>query len=432
MAPARSHDFALLWIGQGLSLLGTYASWIAWIWLLTELTGSTALIGLVLAAYSLPAILLMLPAGVWVDRYDPRRIALWSEASSAVLGLVFAVLVTLDRISLATFVAFAILFGVGQAFINPALSALFPAIVRPHEFHAANSLRQASIQCASLIGPPLGGFLIAKWSIGIALAFDAATFALSAFVILCMQYRHANPGSASARAAVQSGASTARRFTIELLSGVRFLVSQSGMLTIILLFSITNALNNVEAVSVPVLARSDLGLSAAEFGFLGAFLGVGGLLGALAIGALGARVRHSAIIICGSMAVFGATIAAMGSARGAWGLYVMYVLIGLSSVVPEIVSATLWQQLVPRQMRGRVFSLLGTIAMAVNPVGFLFAGAIGEMFGVRQGLQIGGATIFCLSLLTLIVPSVRRIDQQVFDTTCDDLAVMLEKPSVSQ
>lgn len=414
IAPLHSRDFTLLWLSQAISLTGTNAAWIAWLWLLTDLTGSSALIGTVLMAYSVPTILLLVVAGAWVDQGDPRRIALWAQTLNAVLGFGLAVLVTLGQLTATGFIVFAILFGAIEAFINPALAALFPALIRPREFNAANSLRQMAFQSAALLGPSLGALLISRWSITVALAFNAVTFVIAA-VIITFMHRPTPPVREASRGSNSANDSTRRRRQAnEVLGGFRFLRSEPGMLSIVVLFSLTNALNNVEAVLVPELVRSELGLPVSRYGFMVTFFGVGCVAGAIGASIFGEQIRRRALSICGMMSVFGASIATMGLARNASELYGAYLLLGLSFVVAEIVSVSLWQQLVPSEMRGRVFGLLGTIAMVANPVGYLFAGVIGEVAGVRLGLQVGGGAIIILSLLALLVPAVWQLDHRAY------------------
>lgn len=416
LSPARSRDFALLWLGQGVSQFGTNAGWIAWIWLLTDLTRSTTLISIVLTAGTVPTILLTIIGGALVDRGDPRRFALWSEILNAVLGFALAVLVALHLITIPAFLVYVVAVGAVQSFADPALSALFPATVEPDEFNAANSLRQTTLQLAMILGPPLGGFLIARWSLSAALAFDAITFMLAALTILlinrrimCRTHRCVAMKEQGDRA--KSRASRRKPGADDFLGGIRFLLSEPPMLAVIIFFSLTNAINNVEAVLVPILARSYLRMSAAQYGLLVTFLGAGSLLGAVAMGVLGSRVRRHAVTICGSMTIFGMTIVAMGLAQNAVDLYVAYALFGLSFVIPELISVTLWQHIVPSDLRGRVFGMLSTIALATNPIGFLVAGVIGEILGVRAGLVLGGAAIVGLSVIAILIPTVRRLDQ---------------------
>jgi MFS family permease len=182
------------------------------------------------------------------------------------------------------------------------------------------------------------------------------------------------------------------------------------MLSMILIFSLTNGINDVEAVLTPVLARGTLHLTALAFGLLASCFGIGALGGALLMGLFGQRQRHRAGAICGSLALFGLAIGAMGLAQSAAVLYAAYLVAGASFIVTEIASSTIWQQIIPNQMLGRVFGVMGTLAMCMNPLGLVLAGVLGQVFGVRQGLLMGGGSIIALSVLAFLLPAVRALD----------------------
>lgn len=418
VAPLGSRDFTLLWLGQAISQLGDRCNEIALIWLLIGLTGSSVVLGSVLTAMYIPTLLLLLFGGVLADRVSQRGTALVSDGLRALVIAAFAAVVSLGLVSLPMIFALVVFYGLVGAFFNPALSALVPSLVRPEQYDAANVLRQITLQTATLLGPALGGYLIARWSVGSALAFDAATFAVSFLALSLMRRRsrRAGPqiseGEAAATAPAAGKGKRGLRWR-ELLGGVRFLGREPGVLVLVLFFSLTNGLNNVEAVLVPRLARYELGLSAEAFGLLASAMGVGTLLGALVIGLVAQRIHRRAQLICLSMTVFGAAIVAMGLADRALVLDGAYFALGVSFIIPEVVFGTLLQRIIPLDSRGRVFSVLGLISMSMNPLGFLLAGYLGDNLGPRIGLLLGGGVIAALSLLALAVPAVRRLNSRL-------------------
>jgi MFS family permease len=151
-------------------------------------------------------------------------------------------------------------------------------------------------------------------------------------------------------------------------------------------------------------------LTAFAFGLLASCFGIGAVSGALLMGLFGQRLRHRAAAICGSLALFGLAIGAMGLAQSAAALYAAYLVAGTSFIVTEIASSSLWQQIIPNEMLGRVFGVMGTLAMGMNPLGLILAGLLGQVFGVREGLWIGGGAIVALSVLAFLLPMVRALD----------------------
>ncbi len=421
LAPLRSREFTLIWLGQSISQIGNEASSIALVWLLVGLTGSSLVLGAVLSVSYFPTLLLLLFGGAIADRYSGRLVALVCDGLRTLVAAAFAALVILGSISLPEVFAFSAIYGLVSAFFNPALGALYPSLTDPERYDAATSLRQMTTQVAALAGPALAGYLIAQWNVGAALAFDAASFAISFIALLFARQRRATtataepaaqtaaPDAPSAEAAPQ--VKRASRWG-EMFAGLRFLRGEPSVFILILIFSLTNGLNDVVAVLTPRLARITLHLPATQFGLFSSAMGAGALLGALAVGLFSARLRWRAQVICGALFVFGAAIVAMGLARDALTLAACFAVFGIAFVVPEVIFGALLQRLIPAETRGRVYSLVGLIAMAMNPAGMFLAGALGDAFGPREGLWIGGGAIAALALVALFIPGVRALNRR--------------------
>ncbi|MGH2501136.1 MAG: MFS transporter, partial [Ktedonobacterales bacterium] len=293
LSPLRTGRFTLVWLGQSISQVGDQVFMIALVWLLVGLTGSSLLMGAVLSASYIPTLLLLLFGGAIADHYSRRGIALLSDGLRALVTATFAALVTLHLISVPEVFIFSAFYGLVGAFFNPALAALYPSLVAPEQYDAATSLRQITTQAAGLAGPALGGLLIAQWSIGAALTFDAASFVVSFIALALLRQRRAQ---ASAEAPPTEQAERGSRWG-EMFAGLRFLLREPAIFALILFFSLTNGLNDVEAVLVPRLVRVNLHLSATAFGLMAACMGVGGLLGAFGAGLAPQRLRWRAQFI---------------------------------------------------------------------------------------------------------------------------------------
>ena len=410
LAPLRRRDFTLIWLGQSVSRVGSACSGIALAWLLVGLTGSNTLMGAILAAAYVPTLILLLFGGAIADRYSGRSIALVSDGLSALATAALAILVTLNNITLPELFAFSIFSGLVGAFFNPALSALYPSLTPPQQYDAATSLRQMTTQIATLGGPALAGYLIAQWSMGAAFAFDAASFAISFLALSAARAHHVSRDAGASPTASSASSESGWR---AMFAGFRFLRGEPGVLTLILIFSLTNGFNDVMEVLVPRLVRFELNLPATAFGLLASCMGAGALLGALAAGLIAPRLRRRVQVTCAALAVFGLAIAAMGHARGAYTLDAAYALMGLAFAIPEVVFGALLQRIIPADMRGRVFSLLGLIAMGMNPPGLFLAGFLGDTVGPRAGLVIGGGAIVLVALFAALLPAVRGLNARV-------------------
>src|SRR5215469_885718 len=397
LAPLRSRNFVLVWLGQSISMVGNNCFDVALIWLILGLTGSTVVIGSVLTATYIPTIALLAFGGVWADRASRRGTALWSDLLRAIVTFIFALLVTEQHISLTAIFGLSLFYGLVSAFFNPALGALMPSLVPPSEYISANALSQITTQMATLLGPALGGFLISQFSIGAALGFDAATFLVSVVALAFVKEKRASGSAGETVISATSRSSDVHETAMvkkhpswyrEFSAAVRFLWGEKGILSMFLVFSPSNGINDVEAVLTPVLAHSILHLTALAFGLLASFFGIGAVSGALVMGLFGQHLRHRAAATCSSLALFGLAIVAMGFAPNALTLYGAYLVAGASFVVTEVASAALFQPIIPNEVRGRVFGVMTTLAMGMNPLGLVLAGVLGQVVGVRQGLWI--------------------------------------------
>ncbi len=404
LSPLKERNFVLLLLGQTISALGDRCQELALVWLAISLTGSTILVGTILTVNYIPTILLLIIGGVWADRASPRKIMICSDILRAFAASILAVLVTLGYISIASVLVVAFLYGLVRAFFDPAAGALFPATISSEKYNAAISLQRISLEFVSLIGPALGGALIVRYNVSAAFFFDAVSFIFSAGSLGWLRLKRSPESSLYA---------TKKSLDVtELTAGFRFLWQEKGILAFIMLFSLTNAFNNVEPVLLPILTRNILKLSAVQYGLFGTCMAVGTFSGAFLMNVIGDRIRRRSLAICSGVLLFGLAIIGMGIAQEAWHLYILYFIFGLTFIIPDIVSSTLWFSLIPEHLRGRVFSVLGTIAMSLNPLGFILAGVLGSVYGVRTGIWIGGGAIAVISMLVLIYSPARGLDHR--------------------
>lgn len=405
LALLRSYQFTLLWVGETVSDIGSRCFDVALVWLVTGLTGSPFLIGVVFTAQYIPTIILQIFGGIWADRVGPFKIIIWSDLLRTVVTFILALLVILGYISISGVIVFVIFYGLVSAFFNPAITVLFASVVLPKDYNSSNALQQIGMRAAELLGPALGGYLISRYSITAAIVFDAVTFAISAIALILIRRKAKKDTEKKVVLESKEGL-----HTTDMLAGFRFLWQERGLLAVVLLLSLTNAFNNVEAVLVPVLVRFTLKLPAVQYGLLATWFGVGGIIGAIFLNWFGNRIRYRALATCVSFIVFGAAIILIGIAQEIWQLYGEYFLLGFSFAVGETTSSILFLHAIPAHIRGRVFSVLSTISMGLNPVGFLLAGVLGAIYGPRIGLWIGGGAIVILSIFALILPVIRNLD----------------------
>jgi MFS family permease len=197
--PFAVRDFRLLWVGEAVSALGDQFALIALPWLALVLTGSPLALGGAMAVMAIPRALLMLVGGVSVDRFSPRRVMLGSNAVRLVAVSALGVVVLFGEAELWMLYAFALVFGVADAFFFPAQTAIVPELVADDQLPRANGIVQGTAQVSILVGPVAAGVVIAALGgsataasaagIGVALLFDAATFVVSLATLLFIKPR---------------------------------------------------------------------------------------------------------------------------------------------------------------------------------------------------------------------------------------------------
>ncbi|MCC5666169.1 MFS transporter [Nostoc sp. CHAB 5784] len=185
--PLTIPNLLLLFIGENISLIGDQFYLVALPWLTIQLTNSSVSVGTVLMAAAIPRAILMLIGGVVSDRFSPRLVMLVSNALRALLTILLTIIVSLQVTQLWHLYLFAITFGVVDGFFIPAAKSILPSLVSKEQLVASNTLLQATSQLILLIGPALGGLLIATSGIEKAFAIDAATFIFAVITLWLMK-----------------------------------------------------------------------------------------------------------------------------------------------------------------------------------------------------------------------------------------------------
>lgn len=414
----RHRNFALLWAGQTVSWFGDSLYFVSLLWLVQELSGSRALMGVVAACRTIPA-LFGLFAGVLVDRMDRRRIMLATDVlRAAIIGavplLMAAGLLEAWHIPVVAF----LLAAAGVPF-SPSQQAILPAIVDREDLAQANSLLTMSQQFVNVIGYAVAGLLIATIGVGPLFAIDAVSFVVSVAAIWAMRLDPAdsNPALARLRAGGQplgvatAGAGAAgrpggKRWLGDLVEGLRFIRAQRAMLIVIPLVMLLNFLVAPFAVLVPAWVQDVLGAGPGAFGILETAITIGMIAGSVVVGFAAARLRRSTLAL-GALGTFGLGALLFAASRSVALTAGIMALMGCANTVANIVFVTWAQSIVPKQMMGRVFGALGTMSQAVSPLGQALSGMAGQVVALPLIFGGVGATWVLIAAVYAAVPVLR-------------------------
>lgn len=377
--------------GSLVSNTGTWMQRVAQDWLVLVLTGSGAAIGITTGLQFLPFLLLSPWAGLVADRIPKRRLLQITNVAMAVPALVLGLLAVTGTVQIWHVYVLALVLGVASAFDAPARQSFVSEIVGPDDLANAVGLNSASFNTARLVGPALAGLLIAGFGGGVGgtgwvillngLSYVAPVLtlrALDASLLRTPEPSVRRPGQLREGVAYVHG-----RPDLLLLLGIVFSAGTFG-----LNFQMTSAL----------MATEVFGKGPAEYGLLGTFLAVGSLTGSL-VAARRVRVRHRLVV--GAALAFGAIEVVAGLAPSYVVFALLCPLLGLSALT-MITSANAHLQLsTAPEMRGRVMALYMMIFIGGTPLGAPFIGWVGEAYGARWTLVVGGL----LTMLGTLVAS---------------------------
>jgi MFS family permease len=391
----RNRDFLILWAGQVVSTLGARTTGTALPLLVLALTRSPSDAGLVGAAGTLPYLIAHLPAGTLADRWDRRRIMLFSEvaaglAMATVPAALWLHVLTVPHLALVAFAQ-----GTGFAFFGVAENAALPAIVPAAQLPAALAQNEAKSYSAALLGPPLGGFLFGA---GRALPFVADALSYAAAAVALLFVRRDLQGERPA-AAPQS-------LWHDTTSGLRWLWRNPLIRVAVLLVAASNIVFQALSLVLIVLAQR-LGASPGDIGLMSGLYGGGGLLGALAAGRMHRHLAPKAVVI-GVNWVWAALLPLLAVTPSPLLLGVIAGATAFVGPLWNVVMGTYLIVLVPNELLGRVGSAVKTLAWGVLPLGSLTAGFLLSTVGAVRTVLVLTAAMLAIAIVSAASPAVRH------------------------
>jgi MFS family permease len=399
LAPLRHRDFRLLWAGMTVSLLGDGIFLVAMAWQAYELWNAPAALSILGIGMTIPTIAFLLPAGVLSDRLDRRLVMLCADVGRAIVIGLLAALSISGLLTFSQLVLLVALYGIGTAFFIPAFDAIVPDLVQTADLAAANALDQFVRPIAlRLVGPALGGALVAAFGTGPAFAVNAASFGASTVAVFLM-HPPAHPRSehvVSSFKAVKEGLSFVRRRVW--LWGT--LVSAA--------FAYLAFMGPAE-VLLPYVVKNDLHASAGDLGLVFAAGGVGAIGAALFMGQRGHPGRDVTFMYA-TWTVATLAVAGYGLATASWQLMIACLLFNALETAGTIIWATIKQRHVPASMLGRVSSLDWLISIGLLPLSFALTAPIASLIGARATLISAAAIGGVITFGALFLPGMRAIE----------------------
>jgi MFS family permease len=371
----RRRDYALLWGGATVSELGDGMSFVALVWLILERGGDAGMVGWLAAAYTAPVVVGGLAAGMILDRFDRRRVLAGDNLIRGAAIASIPIASALGVLSTAQLLVVAGVYGLLYMTSVAGIPSLIPDLVSEDELTTANAMESISFGLGGLVGPALGGIVIAIFNAPVALAIDAASYAVFVVCLLAMGPVERRPAAATGAGGASPSVPQRRATSRGLGPAIRFILGAPAIVAITVIYMGLNLSTGVFSVLAPVYSRDVLGGDATTYGAILSAFEAGGLVGLIVVGAMRWRWPLGRSI---AVATFSAGLA-------------LGLLLVRPSFLPTLLilaaaglfasSLTAWAQtirmrLIPPELRGRVFALLRTTMQSARPIGAILGGLL--------------------------------------------------------
>jgi MFS family permease len=400
IALLRNRNYSLLWTSQLISQIGNWALFAALPFFVFQLTGSVLATGIMFIVEVIPPILFGSAAGVFVDRWDRR----WTMiGANAVRGLLLLLLLTFRSAEM-VWVVYVVAFfeSIANLFFGPANNALLPQLVEEEELVAANSLDALGENVARIIGPALGGAILATTGLTAVALIDVASYLVGAGLIFLIQ----SPAATLAKNQIESAERSIREewfeFWKDWLGGLRLVSQRRPLSYAFLAIGAALVADSIMSVLLVVFVQNVVGAEAQEFGWILTARGVGGVIGGLIVARVGARIQPKNLI---SMGMLGAGILLMVMLQFPTLPVVLTVavVVGLPAMAWMIAGQTWMQVHSEDEYRGRVFGAFETYAALMGLLGIGFATLSGESLGALFSLYTAALLFIFAAVLAYII-----------------------------
>ena len=385
----QSRNYRLYFIGQFISVSGTWLQIVAQGWLVLQITHSAFLIGLVAAMATLPMLLFSLFGGVIVDRFPKRNILIFTQSAAMILAFVFGFLTIFKIINVFEIAILAFLLGIVTAVDAPARQAFVVEMVGKELLGSAIALNSGIFNSARVIGPSIAGILIATVGIGGAFIINGVSYMAVILALLLIQVKPAFP----------------RKHPHPLKAikeGIAYSFSHPIIRTLLIFTAVTSVFGWSFTTIMPLIAYDTFHLGASGLGYLYAAGGLGALVATLLVSAFSKKITASIFILGGSV-LFALAITIFTFTTHLEVALPLLFLSGIGLLAQFLMMNTTIQNLVKDELRGRVMSLYTLMFMGLSPFGSLEVGFFAEHFGANFAIRLGAIIILVFSVLIYLV-----------------------------
>lgn len=383
----ENKNYRLYFVGQAISLIGSWLQIVAQGWLVWDLTKSALALGIISAIGSLPILLFSLWGGVIVDRFPKRKILVLTQSAMMLLAFILGLLAVYHLVTVWIIAVLAFLLGSINAIDAPARQAFMIEMVnKESDLPSAIALTSGIFNGARVIGPSIAGFLIATVGIGWAFIANGISFAAVIVALLLMKIKeisnemHPHPFSA-------------------IKEGVSYTLKHPIIKTLLIFTGVASVFGWSYATILPLISQNIFNLGAAGLGYLYTASGVGAFLGVIIVSVFSKKINHLIFIFGGNLIFTAGIILFTFTTNFIVALFFLAIAgAGLVSQFSMINAAI--QKSVVQKYRGRVMSLYTLMFLGLSPIGSFQVGFFTEHFGPEFAIRLGAIISFCFMLAT--------------------------------
>jgi MFS family permease len=389
-------NFRLFFIGQGISLVGTWLQNVGEGWLILTLTNSPFYVGLTSALSSVGVLLFSLYAGVIADRVDKRRVIVFMQMAFMLEALAVSLLIWTHVIAVWQVLVLATLLGIASAFDIPMRQAFVFEMVGREDLMNAIALNSSLFNGARVIGPAIAGFLIG--AVGIAWCYFLNSLSyiavIAGLLLMRLPYDPRPPKTTSAWTGFREV--------------LLYLRADRRSRVLMVLTAILSVFGFPYITMMPVFARDVLHRGATGYGALTSSIGIGAVIGALGVALASARIRRRGRLMLVGGTAFGLLLIAFSTTRHLGLAMALLALAGCAMIVNNSITNTLIQMTAPDHLRGRIMGFYSFVFVGMAPFGAFLFGLVAEHAGVPVTLAAGGAIVaLAVTFAGMTVPELR-------------------------
>jgi MFS family permease len=399
----QHRNYRLFFAGQSVSLVGTWITRVATSWLVYRLTGSALLLGVVGFCGQIPTLLLSPVAGVLVDRHDRHRILVITQVLSSLQSLALAVLALPGVITVWEILALQLVQGAINAFDTPARQSFLIDMIEDRS-HLPNAiaLNSTMVNGSRIIGPSIGGIVIAAVGEGWCFMIDAISYLAVIASLLAMHVAAKPPRT------------TGTRVAEELREGFQYVWGSVPIRTALLLLALVATMGMPYTVLMPAIASGILHGGPHTLGFLMTSSGLGALAGALYLASRNTVLGLGRAMVVATTA-FGIGLIAFSLSHAVWLSLLLLPIVGGGMMVETASTNTILQTIVDEEMRGRVMSFYTMAFLGTAPLGSLIAGVLADRIGAPSTILLGGVACVGAGIWFAVrLPSIRAMLRPIY------------------